>query len=189
MGSFWVTAVASLVTFAWVVPSARHDWRSSSRLGRSTTIGIAALYVLTSTTVVRALLVHPLPVEVPIGVALALGGALLAGGALVAVLGARQFDSSSMIFGEETGSLVEVGIYRYSRNPQYAGLILVVLATGALSRSGLTLAVACAIAAALWLWVVAVEEPHLTRTFGPRYRRYRERVPRFLGPPGQPTSG
>jgi protein-S-isoprenylcysteine O-methyltransferase Ste14 len=76
--------------------------------------------------------------------------------------------------------LVIVGLYRWSRNPMYlaVSLILIGWAVAFWSR---TLAIyAFAVILMFHLRVVLGEEPWLAGTHGEEWRRYRARVPRWL---------
>jgi len=76
--------------------------------------------------------------------------------------------------------LVTVGLYRYSRNPMYIAVALM-LAGWSLGFSSWTLAgYACAVVAAFQLRVLFGEEPWLARTHGAAWDEYRSRVPRWL---------
>ena len=77
--------------------------------------------------------------------------------------------------------LVVTGLYRFSRNPMYIAVLLVLLgwAVGFHSRS---LAVYALVAMlAFHLRVVFAEEPWLARTQGEKWLRYKAHVPRWLG--------
>ena len=76
-------------------------------------------------------------------------------------------------------NLVIVGLYRWTRNPMYLGVLTVLLAEAAffLSRE-LTIYVA-SIAMMLHLAVVFYEEPLLRARFGPDYSSYCREVPRW----------
>ncbi len=78
------------------------------------------------------------------------------------------------------GTLVESGPYRYTRNPQYVGLILFYIATIIFTNSFLAL-----ITGSLLILVYAAtpfsEEPWLLERYGEPYARYKQRVPRFWG--------
>jgi protein-S-isoprenylcysteine O-methyltransferase Ste14 len=76
--------------------------------------------------------------------------------------------------------LVEVGLYRVSRNPMYVGVALVLTGWALAYRSGLLAAYALAVVLAFTLRVIRVEEPTLARRFGTRYADYRARVGRWL---------
>jgi protein-S-isoprenylcysteine O-methyltransferase Ste14 len=75
--------------------------------------------------------------------------------------------------------LVTGGIYRWTRNPQNAMLIVVYgcLAIAADSRPTYVL---CAAMMAVYALMVLCEEPWLAAHYGDAYRRYCRRVPRFF---------
>ena len=79
--------------------------------------------------------------------------------------------------------LVQVGLYRVSRNPMYIAVVLI-LAGWALAFASRTLWLyAVAVALGFHLRVVFGEEPWLARTHGAEWLAYRARVPRwFLSP-------
>lgn len=77
--------------------------------------------------------------------------------------------------------LVDIGLFRWSRNPIYLS-VMVILAGWAVTFASWVLALyAAAIALAFHLRVVWGEEPWLARTHGERWLRYAARVPRWLG--------
>jgi protein-S-isoprenylcysteine O-methyltransferase Ste14 len=78
------------------------------------------------------------------------------------------------------GRLYTGGIYRYTRNPQYVGILI--------ASSGFTLLTnsvrfaMLALGSALWtLLLPSAEEPWLEEQYGDNYETYRERVHRFIG--------
>jgi len=76
--------------------------------------------------------------------------------------------------------LVAAGPYRLTRNPMYLGLVLIGLA---LSLAFTSAAAALLTLFAAWIVdrsVIAREEAYLQRRFGSDYRRYCERVRRWL---------
>ncbi len=76
--------------------------------------------------------------------------------------------------------LVVRGLYHYSRNPMYVGVLSAILGQALLWRApGLLLYAAC-VATAFHLFVVRYEEPHLAELFGEDYGAYRARVGRWL---------
>jgi protein-S-isoprenylcysteine O-methyltransferase Ste14 len=87
------------------------------------------------------------------------------------------------IIGEEPLKLIRSGLYEFSRNPMYAGVILAVLGQALIFASP-GVAVYGAI---LWLCfhlvIVCLEEPHLRRRYGLSYQEYCRHVPRWLGWP------
>jgi len=76
--------------------------------------------------------------------------------------------------------LVARGMYRFVRNPMYAAMVLVLLGESVLFRSWRVFGYALGVWLIVHLLVVVYEERALTRTFGESFRRYRERVPRWL---------
>lgn len=76
--------------------------------------------------------------------------------------------------------LVVRGLYRYTRNPMYVG-VLSVIGGWALFFGSLSLAIyVVCIAAAFHLFVLLYEEPHLRKVFGASYEGYCSEVSRWL---------
>ncbi len=75
--------------------------------------------------------------------------------------------------------LVTQGIYRWTRNPQYATVIPVYASLAVAADSGLTY-VLCLLMIAVYVLMALVEEPWLEACYGAPYRRYCRRVPRFF---------
>lgn len=75
--------------------------------------------------------------------------------------------------------LVTGGIYRFSRNPAFAGFDLLYLGSVLALGNLALLAAACAAVAMIHLQILE-EEKHLTKMFGEDYRRYAETVRRYL---------
>jgi protein-S-isoprenylcysteine O-methyltransferase Ste14 len=95
---------------------------------------------------------------------------LAAAGAGVATVAAGMgtFGSAGQITGTDVGALHENGIYRYSRNPQYAGFVLAGLGAAAVRSSVPAALVAVGYGAVCNRWV-RVEKRHLQHTFGQAY--------------------
>ena len=75
--------------------------------------------------------------------------------------------------------LVTHGIYRWTRNPQYAAVIPVYAALAVAANSGPAL-ILCGLLIATYVLMALVEEPWLEAAYGDSYRRYKRRVPRFF---------
>lgn len=75
--------------------------------------------------------------------------------------------------------LVVAGLYRYVRNPQYVGVVLVAVGEAVLAEAVILLGYAVVLAIAYHLFVRYYEEPTLGRLFGAAYTRYCEAVPRW----------
>lgn len=84
--------------------------------------------------------------------------------------------------------LVVRGLYRYTRNPMYLGVLTVILGWAVLFQAlGLLIYGAC-VGSCFHLFVVYYEEPQLRRTFGESYRQYQARVSRWLPKIGRGSS-
>ena len=78
-------------------------------------------------------------------------------------------------------ALVVRGLYRYSRNPMYVGVLWIV-SGWALGFQSMPLAYyVVALAVLFHLRVILAEEPFLARTHGAAWEQYAARVPRWLG--------
>jgi len=113
----------------------------------------------------------------------ALGTAAIASGALVSLRCAYDFVASGKGTPAPTAApvyLVTNNLYRWIRNPMYAGVLLVLLGEAALFRTAVLLTYCAALAAGFHLFVILYEEPHLASIFGQSYREYCARVPRWL---------
>lgn len=75
--------------------------------------------------------------------------------------------------------LVTGGIYRWTRNPQNA-MLVVVYACLALAADSAPTYVLCTATMAVYILMVLAEEPWLEAAYGAPYRRYCVRVPRFF---------
>lgn len=108
------------------------------------------------------------------------GGAITVLGACVIYLGRKAYGVQARVYGLKENELIEHGIYRRSRNPQYLGYWLMFV--GAASASGSLLAFGFAFTFALLVhgYITLVEEPHLKRHFGADYTLYCQRVARYF---------
>ena len=77
--------------------------------------------------------------------------------------------------------LVVGGLYRYSRNPMYVSVVLILCGWAVAFRTTAHAVYALAVAAAFHLRVVLGEEPWLARTHGEAWDRYTAQVPRWIG--------
>ena len=78
--------------------------------------------------------------------------------------------------------LVDIGFYRYSRNPMYIAVLTIIAGWAAYFGSWLLLVYACVCALAFHLRVRYNEEPRLQSQFGTDWQRYKRNVPRWLIP-------
>ena len=76
--------------------------------------------------------------------------------------------------------LVSVGLYRFSRNPMYVGVLLILIGWTLAVRSRSLLIYAVVVAILFHVRVVMNEEPWLARTFPNEWPRFKSQVPRWL---------
>jgi protein-S-isoprenylcysteine O-methyltransferase Ste14 len=89
-----------------------------------------------------------------------------------------------------TRHLVISGPYRFSRNPMYVAVALVLCGWAVAFRTRAHAVYAVAVICAFHLRILFGEEPWLERTHGEAWTRYRSHVPRWFGrvhrPPASP---
>jgi protein-S-isoprenylcysteine O-methyltransferase Ste14 len=84
------------------------------------------------------------------------------------------------IGGRKIAERIEDGPYSIMRHPLYVFSIIGSIGVGA-QAGGFTIAVACGFLTwAVFLRMARLEEGYMLQTFGADYRRYMERVPRFM---------
>jgi protein-S-isoprenylcysteine O-methyltransferase Ste14 len=84
------------------------------------------------------------------------------------------------VIGEEPGRLISEGLYRYSRNPMYLGVLFVIFGEAIIFASARLAAYGAMVFLIFHAVVVFVEEPHLRAVRGPSYEAYCHAVPRWL---------
>jgi len=110
------------------------------------------------------------------------GVSLIIVGLSLAVLGAGMFrraDTPVRPFQKST-TLVVQGLFRYSRNPMYLGLLLILLGTAVVLGSLSPFLVIPVFFVIIQEGYVKHEERFLEELFGEAYRRYKQRVRRWL---------
>lgn len=109
---------------------------------------------------------------------ISLGSIVAASGVAIGVRASRDLNIAETTGLE--GRLYTDRIYRYTRNPQYVGILSALGGFSLLTNS--VRFVILAVGGAIWtLLLPFVEEPWLEEQYGGEYETYRERVPRFLG--------
>ncbi len=81
---------------------------------------------------------------------------------------------------DPTKNLVVKGIYQYSRNPMYIGVMLALLGEVIFSMSLSLLIYSAVIFIIFNLFIIFVEEPRLRRDFGESYLDYCKHVKRWI---------
>ena len=124
---------------------------------------------------------RPVPL-LPATAQYAIGAALIVlAGALALSAFVRFFRARTPIpTRQPTTALVTGGPYRFSRNPIYTGMILLLLGIGVMVDSAWILAMAVPFALVIRYGVIAREERYLEAKFGDPYRAYRARVRRWI---------
>jgi protein-S-isoprenylcysteine O-methyltransferase Ste14 len=84
------------------------------------------------------------------------------------------------LVGEEPKKLVAKGIYKYSRNPMYVGVLLTVLGEALFYQREVLFHYLIFLFLLFHLVVIMIEEPHLKRKFGKEYEEYRKKVRRWF---------
>ncbi len=111
-----------------------------------------------------------------------LGGALIALGFAIELWALAHFRRArtSVLPIRPTSAILSTGLYRYSRNPIYLSMFVVVAGIGVALDSLWQLAALAVLYVVLRWGVVAREEAYLTRKFGAVYLDYTRRVRRWL---------
>jgi protein-S-isoprenylcysteine O-methyltransferase Ste14 len=110
------------------------------------------------------------------------GISLIIAGLALAILGAGMFrraDTPVRPFQKSTTLLVH-GLFRYSRNPMYLGLLLILLGTAILLGSLSPFLVILVFFVIIQEGYVKHEERFLEELFGEAYRSYKRRVRRWF---------
>lgn len=167
LGGSLVVSVARPTMRIWPPPG-RKSWqyRLVWTLTGLCTVGIAMVGVLDWNTFCLS---HWFRIPV--------GAILMAGGLALALWGVRVLGVHATSGLKD--SLVEAGPYRFTRNPQYVGDIVLLLGWGLLANS-LRAWVLCLLAMVLFALTPFTEEPWLRKQYGEAYDAYRQRVPRFI---------
>jgi len=112
-------------------------------------------------------------------------GALLLICGVVVIIGARAaLASANTTWGpmapERTTRLVATGVYAFSRNPMYLGMLFVLLGWGILLASPAGLIVSTGFFLYIDRFQIAPEERALSTSLGPEYLGYRARDRRWI---------
>lgn len=81
---------------------------------------------------------------------------------------------------DPTRRLVTSGLYRFSRNPMYAGVMLMLLGEVVFCGEAYLLLYSAGIAVLFNLFIIYREEPRLKKDFGDDYETYRKKVGRWI---------
>lgn len=113
-----------------------------------------------------------------------LGGALTVIGLGLGLLGVTEFKKAQTTADphspNDATSLVTRGVYRYTRNPMYLGLCLVLLGWALYLSHLLAFALIPVFIGYISRFQIQPEEKVMMQKFGDSYRRYKEQVRRWL---------
>lgn len=86
----------------------------------------------------------------------------------------------SFIIGKEPTKMVSSGLYKYSRNPMYLGIMSIVAGSGIFFQFSILLWYALILFIIFSGVVIWIEEPHLEKKFGNAYQSYKKETRRWL---------
>jgi protein-S-isoprenylcysteine O-methyltransferase Ste14 len=114
--------------------------------------------------------------------ALGAGGGLALIGLALFLVSVRQFvrAGTSPVPGEPSTVLLDVGPYRFTRNPIYIAFVIFYVGLAIMLTSAWMLILLVPVLIVLQRGVVEREEAYLQSKFGEAYRKYQARVPRWL---------
>ena len=102
----------------------------------------------------------------------------------IGVAGIREFRKARTTVNpwrtESSSALVVSGIYRWTRNPMYLGLMLALAGWGLFLASPFALLLACCFVPYMNRFQIRPEERALEKTYGEEFLGYRERVRRWI---------
>jgi protein-S-isoprenylcysteine O-methyltransferase Ste14 len=81
---------------------------------------------------------------------------------------------------QATSTLVTSGVYRFSRNPMYVGLLFVLAGWGSYLANSLALLVLPLFVASMTRWQILPEERIMATKFGAEFEAYKRSVRRWL---------
>jgi protein-S-isoprenylcysteine O-methyltransferase Ste14 len=128
----------------------------------------------------RLLGLAPLALVRPVQIGLVL--VLVAAGLALVLAAIRRFASAGTRVEPwaPSSAIVSDGIYRFTRNPMYLGMTLVMLGLALIIGSPGSLALVALAVLIVDRFVIRREEAYLERKFGDPYRAYRAKVRRWL---------
>jgi protein-S-isoprenylcysteine O-methyltransferase Ste14 len=113
----------------------------------------------------------------PRGITILIGLPIAIAGGLLRAMAAGTIRKDS--------KLATAGPYAWTRNPLYFGSFLLTVGFAIMSDSWIAALILVLPSLVIYPNVIRNEEKHLEKLFPEDFRRYRERVPRFIPKPGQ----
>ncbi len=84
------------------------------------------------------------------------------------------------LIGKEPSKMVSSGLYKYSRNPMYLGVMTTVFGEGIFFAYSILLWYCLSLLVIFNFVVIVIEEPHLEKKFGEEYRKYKKTTRRWF---------
>jgi len=128
----------------------------------------------------KALPVDDLNPDIRLTVALALAGSAGVIDMWALLSFRKQQTTIDPRYPHKTSSIVTNGIYNYTRNPMYLGLVLILSATSIYFGARLGLLVVAAFILYMNVFQIMPEEEALEKQFGKTYLSYKARVRRWI---------
>ena len=112
------------------------------------------------------------------------GGLLILVGVLIDLLSIVQFRRAKTTVNpmrpESSSSLVTTGLYAYSRNPMYVGLLVCLTGVVLILRSLTPLLILPLFVIVVTLFQIVPEQRAIASIFGDEFEYYKKKVPRWL---------
>jgi protein-S-isoprenylcysteine O-methyltransferase Ste14 len=111
-----------------------------------------------------------------------LGIPLIGLGIMFNLLADRQFHNHQTTVkpGELSSWLIQDGVFKYSRNPMYTGMVLVLLGFASILGSWASFLVVPVFVIFLYYRFISLEEHMLEEQFGEEWREYQQDIPRWF---------
>jgi protein-S-isoprenylcysteine O-methyltransferase Ste14 len=174
MGFLATLLALSILTSAVALLHVRREYRGRGRLSM---IGVSLLCLMFFMP--NLLLEYATNYRWPDTALAYAGWTLCATGLVICAYAVVSFNSLAKVFCTDPGELTLGGLYRWSRNPQYAGWLLFIFGFSLTDWNAWCLAAMLVLAVCIHL-LVLIEEEHLLRVFGEPYEVFRQRVPRYF---------
>jgi protein-S-isoprenylcysteine O-methyltransferase Ste14 len=119
---------------------------------------------------------------IPPTVALPLGALLIFGAVVLVTAAAYELANAHTAFDvrKPTTSLVDSGVFRFSRNPVYLAMMLLCVSVAVIANSLAMFLASLPAGSTLCLLVIRREERYLEQKFGDRYLAYKTSVRRWV---------
>lgn len=160
----------------------RQDYHHTARLSTLGIILLLVVFSLQGHLLSLGLWGGAGPQAIPARPVQAFGLLLMLCGLGLCLAGMGAFRFGKKVIGRDVSGLVTKGIYRWTRNPQYAGYGLLQVGMLLVWWHPAALVGLAAYAVMAWL-TVRLEETHLRRQFGEAFDAYCATTPRFIGLP------